>query len=77
LRKDTGRDVSRGAWDLYKDLRTFISTARRDSGKLAKALARDLEQAESDWPEVLLAHERARQARRAAGTSRRPTSEPS
>jgi hypothetical protein len=46
LRKDTGRDVSQGARDLYKDVRTFISSARRDSSKLAKALARDLEQAE-------------------------------
>jgi len=46
LRKDTGRDVSQGARDLYKDLRTFISSARRDSSKLGKALARDLEQAE-------------------------------
>jgi len=46
LRKDTGRDVSQGARDLYKDLRAFISSARRDSSKLAKALARDLEQAE-------------------------------
>ena len=46
LRKDTGRDVGRGARDLYKDLRTFISSARRDSGKLAKALQRDFEQAQ-------------------------------
>ena len=46
LRKDTGRDVGQGARDLYKDLRTFVSSARRDSGKLAKALQRDFEQAQ-------------------------------
>jgi len=46
LRKDTGRDVGRGARDLYKDLRTFISSARRDSSKLAKALQHDFEQAQ-------------------------------
>jgi len=46
LRKDTGRDVGQGARDLYRDLRTFVSTARRDTGKLAKALQRDFEQAQ-------------------------------
>ena len=46
LSKDTGRDVGQGARDLYKDLRTFVSSARRDSGKLAKALQRDFEQAQ-------------------------------
>jgi hypothetical protein len=46
LRKDTGRDVGQGARDLYKDLRAFVSSARRDSGKLAKALQRDFEQAQ-------------------------------
>lgn len=48
LRKDTGRDVGQGARDLYKDLRAFVSSARRDSGKLAKALARDFERAEKE-----------------------------
>jgi len=46
LSKDTGRDVSKAARDLYKDLRTFVSSARRDSGKLAKAPQRDFEQAQ-------------------------------
>ena len=46
LRKDTGRDVGQGAQDLYKDVRTFVTSARRDSGKLAKALQRDFEQAQ-------------------------------
>ena len=31
LRKDTGRDVGQGARDLYKDLRTFVSSARREN----------------------------------------------
>lgn len=42
LRKDSGR----GAQDLYKDLRGFVSNARRDTGKLGKALAKDFEQAQ-------------------------------
>jgi hypothetical protein len=46
LREDAGRDVSQDARDVYKDLRTFVSNARRDTGKLAKALARDFERAE-------------------------------
>ena len=46
LRKDTGRDVGKGAQDLYNDLRKFVTTARRDSNKLAKALQRDFEQAQ-------------------------------
>jgi hypothetical protein len=46
LRKDAGRDVSQGTRDLYKDLRTFLSSARRDTGRLAKALQRDFTQAQ-------------------------------
>ena len=46
LRKGAGRDVGQGARDLYSDLRTFVSSARRDTGKLAKALQRDLTQAQ-------------------------------
>ena len=46
LRKGAGRDVGEGARDLYSDLRTFVSSARRDTGKLAKALQRDFTQAQ-------------------------------
>ena len=46
LREDTGRDIGQGARDLHKDLRAFISSARRDAGKLAKALQRDFDQAQ-------------------------------
>jgi hypothetical protein len=46
LRKHTGRDVSKGARDVYKDVQGFVSNARRDTGKLAKALARDFQQAQ-------------------------------
>ena len=42
LRKDVGKDVSRGARDLYDDLAKFIKDARRDSGKLGTALQKDL-----------------------------------
>jgi len=66
LRKDTGRDVSQGARDLYKDVRTFITSARRDSGKLAKALAQDFTQAEKR----LASRASGTRARR-AGTARK------
>jgi hypothetical protein len=46
LRADAGRDLSQGARDLHKDLRAFISSARRDTGRLAKALQRDFDQAQ-------------------------------
>ena len=46
LRKGAGRDVGHGARDLYSDLRTFVGSARRDTGKLAKALQRDFTQAQ-------------------------------
>lgn len=46
LSKGSGRDVKGGAGDLYKDLRGFVSNARRDSGKLGKALQREFDQAQ-------------------------------
>jgi hypothetical protein len=47
LRADLGRDVSTGSKALYKDLERFVKDARRDSGKLGKALQRDLAAARS------------------------------
>ena len=38
-----GKDVSKGARDLYDDLGKFIKDARRNSGKLGTALRKDLE----------------------------------
>ena len=69
LRNDTGRDVGQGTRDLYKDLRTFVASARRDSGKLAKALARDFERAEKE----LAAAPRAGSRTTATGRSGRQT----
>jgi hypothetical protein len=40
------KDVSAGARDLYKDLQKFVTDARRDSGRLGKALQRDIEKAQ-------------------------------
>ena len=76
LRKDTGRDVGQGARDLYKDLRTFVTSARRDSGKLAKALQRDFEQAEKRLAGAAAPRSRAdatpsRRRRAQAGAARR------
>jgi hypothetical protein len=77
LRKDAGRDVGQGARDLYRDLRTFVSSARRDSGKLAKALQRDFEQAQkrvagtpTTRSRTTATVSRQRQARTAAKRSR-------
>ena len=77
LRKDTGRDVGQGARDLYRDLRTFVSSARRDTGKLAKALQRDFEQAQkrvagtpATRSRTTATASRQRQARTAAKRSR-------
>jgi len=44
LQTHTGRDVSKGARDLYKDVKVFVSSARRDSGKFAKTLQRDFDE---------------------------------
>ena len=48
LRKQGGRDVGKGATDLYGDLRTFVTNARRDSGKLAKALQKEFDRAQKE-----------------------------
>src|SRR5579859_5739164 len=46
LRTHAGRDVSQTARQLYKDIGTFVKSARRDSGKFAKALKSDFDQAQ-------------------------------
>lgn len=71
LRRDTGRDVGQGARDLYKDVRTFVSSARRDTGKLAKALQRDFEQAQKR-----LTAATTTRARPTGTASRQPKPEP-
>jgi hypothetical protein len=66
LRKDAGRDISQGARDVYQDVRTLVADARRDTGKLARALARDFEQAERD-----VTVDRGRSRPRAGASGRR------
>lgn len=44
LRKDVGKDTSAGAKNLYRDVQRFVRDARRDGGKLGKALQKDAEQ---------------------------------
>lgn len=46
LSKQSGRDLGESARGVYKDLGTFITNARRHSGRLGKALARDFAQAQ-------------------------------
>src|ERR1700751_3432878 len=70
LSKQGGRAVGQSAGAIYKDLRGFVSTARRHSGRLGKALARDFEQAQKK----LAKSATGSSARR---TSTRSTSSPS
>jgi len=46
LRKDTGRDVGQGRPRPAERPAHVVSSARRDTGKLAKALQRDFEHAQ-------------------------------
>jgi hypothetical protein len=70
LQKQSGRDVSKISRDLYKDLRTFVSNARRHSGRLTSALQRDYEQAQK----VAKTKTNARGSRTRSSTTRRKTS---
>jgi len=44
LGKDVSKDLGAGGRDLYKNIQRFVKDARRDSGKLSRALGRDIEQ---------------------------------
>jgi hypothetical protein len=44
LGKDVGKDVSTGSRGLYRELQKFVKDARRHSGKLSKAMERDIAQ---------------------------------
>ena len=44
LGKNVSKDLGAGGRDLYKNLQRFVKDARRDSGKLSRALGRDIEQ---------------------------------
>ena len=46
LRQHAGRESGQASRALYKDLQTFVSSARRDGGKFAKELAKDFSQAQ-------------------------------
>lgn len=69
LRKDTGRDIGKGSRDLYSGLQTFVSSARRDSGKLAKALQRDFDQAQKKLSKATSSTRSSRTTGRSAASS--------
>ena len=48
LSKGSGRSLGQGAKDIHADVRKFVSSARRDSAKLSKALQRDFEKAQKE-----------------------------
>ena len=79
LRGDVGKDVSTGARNLYKDVQKFVKDARRDSGKLGRALQRDLGQAQkrlSGSPQAKRSSSRTGGSRKTAArsTAKRTTS---
>lgn len=67
LSKGGGRDVGKGAKDLYGDLRKFVADARKDSNRVAKALQREFEQAQK---ELAKAASGAKSSTRRASSSR-------
>jgi hypothetical protein len=44
LQSHAGRDVSQSARELYKEVKAFVNSARRDTTKFAKAIQRDFEE---------------------------------
>jgi hypothetical protein len=42
LRKDVSKDASAGSQSIYRDVTKFVKDARRHSGKLGKAMERDV-----------------------------------
>ena len=73
LRKDVGKDVSTGSRALYRDLEKFIRDARRDSGKLGRALQHDVERVQkrlSSRPAKTASRDGARRKPAASSTSK-------
>jgi hypothetical protein len=68
LREHAGRNAAQSTRDLHKGVGTFVSSARRDAGKLSKALTRDFEQAQK-----LLAKAPSPRSRSKATSSARKT----
>jgi hypothetical protein len=73
LSKHGGRDVSQGSRDLYKNLKTFVTSARRDSGKFAKSIQKDLEQAQKTLTTKRPARSSTTRSRSTAAKSTRST----
>jgi hypothetical protein len=69
LRTDLGRDVSAGSKTLYKDLEKFVKDAVRHSGRLSKALERDLADAQKKLAAARPAARKTTTARPAARKS--------
>lgn len=75
LSKQGGRDVGQSAGAISKDLRTFVTNARRHSGRLGKALARDFEQAQKKLSKATTTSSSRRTTTRAkSGTTRAKSS---
>jgi hypothetical protein len=66
LGKQGGRDVGTATRSLSKDMRGFITSARRHSGRLGTALKRDFEQAQKQMT-------KAAKTARASTTTRKST----
>ena len=68
LRTHAGRSAGQSTRDLQKGVGTFVSNARRDAGKLTRALTRDFEEAQKSVAKT------ASQTRSKATASRRKRS---
>jgi DNA-binding protein HU-beta len=70
------KDVQSGAGDAYKNLRQMVRNARRDSGKLGKAIQKDLDQLQKALAQAQRGATRGRAGGRstaARSTARRST----
>lgn len=74
LQKQSSRDAGKGARDLYKDLRSFLSNASRHSGRLGTALKREYEQAQKSVSKPKARAKSTRSARTRGATSRAKSS---
>jgi hypothetical protein len=66
----SGREAGKGARDLHRDVRGFVSNARRDSGKLGTALRRDFEQAQKQIAKATKAARGSKTTARRSSTSK-------
>jgi hypothetical protein len=75
LRRQAGRGAGKGTQSLHGDLRKFLSSAKRDSGKFTTALKRDFEQAQKALTSAQSSRSQTRRtsARKPSTSARKPS----